>query len=89
MNDTGIGPLGQGVLIAPEEAQEKTDSGIFIPENAREKHRRGTAIAVGPEVKEVCVGDKVMYGKLGGNEMKSKGKAYLLMNEDMIFAVYE
>lgn len=89
MNNTGINPLGQGVLIQPQEAQEKTDSGIFIPEKAREKQRRGTVLAVGAEVKELVAGAKVIYGQLGGTEMKAKGKTYLLINEDQVLAEYE
>ena len=89
MNSTGINPLGQGVLIEPKESEEKTDSGIFIPEKAREKQRRGTVLAVGAEAKELEAGQKVIYGQLGGTEMKAKGKTYLLMNEDQVLASYE
>ncbi len=82
-----IRPLGSRVLISPEVAKDKTDSGIFIPDQAKEKSRRGTVVAVGKEVVEVEVGDLVMYGATGGTEMKVKNESYLLMNEEYVMAV--
>ncbi|MDL2230592.1 co-chaperone GroES, partial [Alistipes sp. OttesenSCG-928-L06] len=73
-----IKPLADRVLIEPKPAEEKTASGLFIPETAKEKPLEGTVIAVGPGTKEVDMevkaGDKVLYGKYAGTEIHSDGK---------------
>ena len=91
-------PLGDRVLIKPDAAEQKTASGLYIASNAQEKPQRGEVVAVG-EGKldndgqripmDVKVGDKVIYGKFGGNEIKVDGEDYLLMRADDIYAIVE
>lgn len=91
-----IKPLRDQVLIEPLE-EEKTPSGIVVPESAKEKPQRGKVVAVGPGRKKkgkrislgVKVGDKVIYKKWGGSEVKVKDKEYLLVSEEDILAVIE
>lgn len=86
-----IRPLADRVVIQPAEAEEKTASGLFIPDTAKEKPHRGTVMAVGPGKKDepttVKVGDTVLYGKYSGTEIQVNGKDYLIMKESDIFAI--
>lgn len=86
-----IKPLADRVLIEPKEAEEKTASGIYIPDTAKEKPQRGTVVAVGSGTKdvtmEVKVGDEVLYGKYAGTEINVDGKEYLMMKQSDILAV--
>ncbi|MTG98095.1 MULTISPECIES: co-chaperone GroES [Myroides] len=86
-----IKPLADRVLIEPLPAETKTASGIFIPDNAKEKPQRGTVVAAGNGTKDhemtVKVGDIVLYGKYAGTELKFEGKDYLIMREDDILAI--
>lgn len=86
-----IRPLADRVVIKPAEAEEKTASGLYIPDTAKEKPHRGTVLAVGPGKKDepttVQVGDTVLYGKYSGTEIQIDGKDYLIMKESDIFAV--
>lgn len=91
-------PLGDRVLVKPAPAEEKTASGLYIASNAQEKPQRGEVIAVGAGKladdgtrlpMDVKVGDTVMYGKFGGNEVKIDGEDYLLMRADDIYAIVE
>ncbi|MDX2282702.1 MAG: co-chaperone GroES [Bacteroidia bacterium] len=86
-----IKPLADRVLIQPAPAEEKTASGIIIPDTAKEKPQRGTVVAVGPGKKDepttVTVGDTVLYGKYSGTEISVEGSDYLIMRESDILAV--
>ena len=91
-------PLFDNVLIKPEEAEEKTASGIILPDSAKEKPQVGVIMAVGdghvtPEGKTlpmvVKVGQKVMYKKWGGNEVKVNGEDWMLVEQKDILAVVE
>jgi len=86
-----IKPLADRVLVEPAAAETQTISGIIIPDTAKEKPQKGTVIAVGGGKKDhtmtVKVGDKVLYGKYAGTELKLEGKDYLIMREDDILAV--
>lgn len=86
-----IKPLADRVLIEPKPAEEKTASGLFIPETAKEKPLEGTVIAVGPGTKEVDMevkaGDKVLYGKYAGTEIHADGKDYIIMKQSDILAI--
>jgi chaperonin GroES len=91
-----IKPLADRVIVTPAAAEEKTASGIIIPDTAKEKPQRGEVVAVGegkvseqgnlmkPQVK---VGDQVLYGKYSGTEISIEGKDYLIMRETDILAV--
>jgi chaperonin GroES len=91
MSKVKIKPLADRVLIEPKEAEEKTASGIYIPDTAKEKPQKGTVIAVGPGTKdvtmEVKVNDVVLYGKYAGTEINVDGKDYLMMKQSDILAV--
>jgi len=86
-----IKPLADRVLIEPAAAEEKTASGIIIPDTAKEKPMRGTVVAVGPGKKDepttVTVGDTVLYGKYAGTDLQVEGRDYLIMRESDILAV--
>ena len=86
-----IQPLSDRVLVEPQAAEEKTASGIIIPETAKEKPQRGTVVAVGKGKKDhdmtVKEGDTVIYGKYSGTELKFDDKEYLMMREDDILAI--
>jgi chaperonin GroES len=91
MSDVKIKPLADRVVIKPLEAQEKTVSGIIIPDSAKEKPQRGTVIATGPGTKddkmEVKIGDVVLYGKYAGTEISIDNKDYLIMKQTDILAI--
>ena len=90
MADVKIKPLADRVLIKPMEAEQKTASGIIIPDTAKEKPQKGTIIAVGPgtseEKMEVKPGDVVLYGKYAGTELTIDGVDYLIMKQSDILA---
>jgi chaperonin GroES len=91
-------PLFDNVLIRPLEAEAKTASGIILPDSAREKPQTGEVIAIGPgkvtpkgekEAMVVKVGQKVMYKKWGGNEVKLNGEELTLVEQKDILAIVE
>ena len=86
-----LNPLGDRVVLKREEAEEKTASGIFIPDTAKEKPQRGNVVAVGPGTKditmEVKTGDVVLYGKYSGTEISIDGTDYLIMKQSDILAI--
>lgn len=86
-------PLADRVLIEAEPAEEKTASGIIIPDTAKEKPLRGKVIAVGPgkpdEPMNVKVGDIVLYGQYSRTEIKLEGTDYLIMREADIYGILE
>ena len=92
-----IKPLADRVLIEPIEQQEEKIGSIIIPDTAKEKPQEGKIIAVGPGRQEngkviplqVKVGDRVLYGKYAGTEIKKDGKEYLIVRESDILAVIE
>ncbi|OIP02084.1 MAG: co-chaperone GroES [Bacteroidetes bacterium CG2_30_33_31] len=90
MSKTNIKPLGTRVLVEVVESEEKTISGIIIPDSAKEKQQKGTVLAVGKgtekEKMEVKVGDLVVYGKYAGTEIEDGGKSYLILNQSDILA---
>ena len=91
MSKVNIKPLADRVLVQPEEAEEKTASGIIIPDTAKEKPMRGTVVAVGNGKKDepltVKAGDTVLYGKYAGTELTVNDAEYLIMRESDIFAI--
>ncbi|MDP5078078.1 MAG: co-chaperone GroES [Nonlabens sp.] len=86
-----IKPLADRVLIEPMAAEQKTASGLYIPDTAKEKPQQGKVIAIGNGKKDepltVKVGDTVLYGKYSGTELKLEGTDYLIMREEDILAV--
>lgn len=82
--------LAGKILVKPSEADDKTASGIIIPDSAKEKPQQGTVVKVGAdktdEPMEIKVGDVVLYGKYGGQELTIDGEEYLLMSQsDVLF----
>jgi chaperonin GroES len=86
-----VTPIADRVLVKPAAAEEKTASGIIIPDTAKEKPMRGEVVAVGTGKKDepmtVKAGDTVLYGKYAGTEITIEGTEYLIMRESDIFAV--
>ena len=90
-----IKPLGDRVVVKPEPAEEKTASGLFIPDTAKEKPQRGNVLAVGPGKVEngnkidmtVSTGDTVLYGKYSGTEITMDGDDVLIMRESDILGI--
>lgn len=84
-------PLADRVLIEPAAAETKTESGIYIPDSAKEKPQKGTIVAVGSGKKDhemtVKEKDSVLYGKFSGTELQLDGKDYLIMREDEILGI--
>lgn len=91
MSKLKIKPLADRVLVESAAAEEKTASGIIIPDTAKEKPQRGKVVAVGTGKKDepltVKEGDDVLYGKYAGTEITIDGKEYLIMRESDIFAI--
>lgn len=91
MSSLNIKPLADRVIVEPAAAEEKTASGIIIPDTAKEKPQKGSVAAVGTGKKDepltVKVGDNVLYGKYAGTEITIEGKEYLIMREADIFAI--
>jgi chaperonin GroES len=84
-----IEPLGARVLIQPVEKEAVTASGIILPETAKEKPQEGLIKAVGSEeemLTDLAVGDKVLFPKYTGNEIKIDGEDYILMDEGDVLA---
>jgi chaperonin GroES len=91
MSKLNIKPLGDRVVVRATEAEEKTASGIIIPDTAQEKPQEGTIVAVGTGKKDepmtVKEGDTVLYGKYAGTEITVDGTDYLIMRESDVFAI--
>ena len=93
-----IKPLHDRVLVEALEAEEKTKGGIIIPDTAKEKPMQGKIVASGPGARsedgklvklDVKVGDKILYGKWSGTEVKVDGKDLLIMKESDIMGILE
>ncbi|HNR21022.1 MAG TPA: co-chaperone GroES [Bacteroidia bacterium] len=91
MSKVNLTPLADRVIVEVAAAEEKTASGIIIPDTAKEKPMKGKIVAVGNGKKDepmtVKVGDSVLYGKYAGTEITVEGKEYLIMRESDIFAI--
>ena len=89
-------PLGNRVLVEPTEQEDITAGGIVLPETAKEKPQQGVILAIGPGARDedgkhipmdVAKGDKILFAKYSGTEIKLDGKKYLIMREEDILAV--
>jgi chaperonin GroES len=95
MADFSLKPLEDRIVVKPGEGEETTVSGIVIPDTAKEKPQEGEVVAVGPGRFEdgdrvpldVSVGDKVIYSKYGGTEVKVAGEEYLILSARDVLAV--
>lgn len=93
-----IRPLGDRVIVERVEEEETVKGGIIIPDTAKEKPQQGKVIAIGSGKKldngqtrplEVKVGDKILFGKYSGTDVKLNDKEYLIMHEDDILGILE
>ena len=91
-------PLSDRLVVEPKEREEMTASGLILPETAKEKPQEGEVIAVGPGRRDddgkrvamdVSVGDRVLYAKYGGTEIKIDGKKLLSLKESDVLAIVE
>ena len=91
-------PLADRLVVEPKEREETTASGLILPETAKEKPQEGTVLAAGPGRRDddgnrvaldVAVGDKVLYAKYGGTEVKIDDKKLLILKESDILAIIE
>ncbi len=81
-------PLMDRVLVEPQDLEQKTESGIIIPDTAKEKPQQGVVIEVGEDVEKVQKGDVVVYEKYAGNEIKIDDKKYVILKEDEILGKF-
>jgi len=81
-----IQPLGDYLVAEPEEAPTKTASGLYLPEKAAEKPKAAKVVAVGKDVKQVNMGDRILYKSYSPTEVKVDGKDYLLVKEEDVLA---
>lgn len=93
-----IRPLNDRILVKRLEGEERTAGGIIIPDSAKEKPAEGEVVAVGPGklndagervAMDVAVGDRVLFSKYGGTEVKLDGEDFLIMREDDILGVVQ
>lgn len=93
-----IRPLGDRLLVEPIEQEEQTASGLFIPETAKEKPQQGNVLAVGAGRRDddgkridmdVKAGDKVLFAKYAGTEVKMDGKKLLIMKESDVLGILD
>ena len=91
-------PLADRVVVEPSEGEERTESGLYIPDTAKEKPQQGTILAVGAGRRDesgariamdVEVGQTILYAKYGGTEIKMDGKKLLILKETDILAVVD
>ena len=91
-------PLGDRIVIRQLEAQEKTKSGIILPDSAKEKLQEGKVIAVGTgrllddghvKALEIKTGDRILYGKYAGTEVTVSGEDYVILREEDVLAVVQ
>ena len=91
-------PLGDRIVVQALAREEKTASGLYLPDTAQEKPIKGTVLAVGPgkildngqlQKIEIKVGDVVLFDKYGGNEVKVDGEDYLIMQERQVIGIFD
>ncbi len=91
-------PLGDRIVIKQLEAQDKTKSGLVVPDSAKEKPQEGKVLAVGSgkllddgaiKSLEVKTGDKILYGKYSGTEVRIQDEDYLILREDDVLAIVQ
>ncbi len=91
-------PLGDRLVVKPLEEEEVTPSGIVLPETAKEKPQKGEVLSVGPGARDddgkriemdVSVGDKVLFAKYGGTEIKMDGDKLLILRESDVLAILD
>ena len=85
-----IKPLGERIVVRPLKQEEKTEGGIYLPDTAsKDKPQQGEVIAVGPDFKGVKKGDKGIFAKYSGAEIKIEEEEYLILGVDDVLAIAE
>jgi len=96
MSTVNVTPLNDRILVKRVEEEEKTAGGIFIPDSAKEKPQKGEIVAAGKGKTsdegtriplEVKVGDKILFGKYSGTELKLEGTEYIMMREEDVLGI--
>lgn len=96
MSNVNVTPLNDRILVKRVEEEEKTAGGIIIPDSAKEKPQKGEIVATGKGKTsddgkkipmEVKVGDKILFGKYSGTELKLEGEEYLMMREEDVLGI--
>lgn len=83
---TPLKPLADRVIAVAEEAQNKTTSGFYLPDTAKEKSKVAKVVAVGTDAKTVKVGDKIIYKEYSTTEVKVDGTQYIIVKEEDVLA---
>ncbi len=81
-----IQPLADYVVAQAEEAASKTASGLYLPDNAKEKPKTAMVVAVGPEAKQVKIGDRIIYKSYSNTDVKVGSEDYILVKEEDVLA---
>ena len=93
MSEIKFKPLADRVLVEPDVMQDKTSSGIIIPDTAREKPQQGKVVAVGPGKKDeemiLKKGDHVLFAKFAGTELQLENKTYLIMKQSDVLGIMQ
>jgi chaperonin GroES len=96
MSTVNVTPLNDRILVKRVEEEEKTAGGIYIPDSAKEKPQKGEIVAAGKGKTsdegtriplEVKVGDKILFGKYSGTELKLEGTEYIMMREEDVLGI--
>lgn len=85
----GFKPLADRVLAKLLESEEKTESGIIIPDTVKEKPQKAEIVEVGKEVENIKKNDKVLFAKYSGTEVKIEGEDYIILKEEDILGIFE
>lgn len=85
-NQTPINPLADRIVATREQAQSQTASGLYLPDSAKEKPVTANVVAVGPDVKTLKVGDKVIYKEYTTTELKIGSVEYIIVKEEDVLA---
>ncbi|MBP7742336.1 MAG: co-chaperone GroES [Aliarcobacter sp.] len=80
-------PLGERILVKRAEVESKTASGIYIPDNAKEKPQTASVVAIGTKVEDIKVGDTIVFEQYRGTEFKLDGQEYLILNLENVIGV--
>lgn len=82
-----ITPLGDRILVKPDDEAAEQQGGIYLPDSAKEKPQQGTAVSVGPDVENVKKGDRVLLPRYGGTEVSVKGADHSIFREEDILGI--
>lgn len=83
---TPLQPLGDYIVAQAEEAESKTKSGLYLPDNAKEKPKTAKVAATGPAVRQLKAGDRIVYKSYSTTEVKVDGTEYILVREEDVLA---